>query len=261
MEDNDEIKESMGVVLLLDALGVRQFGLDDSTFFLKNLAQFLKTQKNLKESKLNQFEGRYGIKGQIQVRSFGDTILLFWETGNTSEEIQGGLVFLSSWLRASIFSGMLSRIMWRGAFTVGGFVYNKDSVIGPAIADVAGWYESADWGGIIATPRCGLYLEQLNGDNKRRQASSNVPIWDIDKNYIKYNVPFKNGYQSFWCVAWPAQFFLEVACTENECFEKVELFYKLIGQFDIPRGAESKYQNTEKFFLDYIEKYVKPKIK
>lgn len=209
---------------------------------------------------MNQFEGRYGIKGQIHVRSFGDTILLFWETGNTSEEINGGLVFLSSWLRASIFSGMLSHIMWRGAFTVGGFVYNKDSVIGPAVADVAGWYESADWGGIIATPRCSLFLEQLQRDNNRLHASSNVSIWYIDKSYIKYEVPFKNDYRSVWCVAWPAQFFLEAVFTENDCFEKVELFYKLISQFDIPKGAESKYQNTEKFFLDYIEKYVKPKV-
>lgn len=65
--EESPIKESFGVVVLLDALGVRQYGLDDSTAFLKNFKSFQTIQKEMKEKALNEHKGKYGIKGEINV--------------------------------------------------------------------------------------------------------------------------------------------------------------------------------------------------
>lgn len=157
-------------------------------------------------------------------------------------------------------TGMMNKILWRGAFTVGGFVYNDNSILGPAIADVASWYEHADWGGIIATPRCAFHLEKLALDSVAIQGTPDENNWQMENSYIKYDVKHKSGVSNLWTVAWPAQFFMDKEIDKKNYDVSMDIFYKLLSLFDFTKGTESKYQNTEKFFLDYVERFIKPKL-
>lgn len=50
------------------------------------------------------------------------------------------------------------KLFFRGAISYGEYEQDDSTFIGPAIDDVAGWYESADWIGTILTPNNKLHL-------------------------------------------------------------------------------------------------------
>jgi len=77
-------------------------------------------------------------------------------------------------------------LFFRGAISYGEYEQEDSTFIGPAIDDVAGWYEVTDWIGVILTPTTNYIYDRFEnvtiGVNK-------IPVTP----YIKYTVPGKGG--------------------------------------------------------------------
>ena len=54
------------------------------------------------------------------------------------------------------------RLFFRGAISYGEYEQEDSTFIGPAIDDVAGWYEAADWIGVILTPTTNYIYDRFN---------------------------------------------------------------------------------------------------
>ena len=137
-------------------------------------------------------------------------------------------------------------LFFRGAISYGEYEQEDSTFIGPAIDDVAGWYEVADWIGTILTPTTNYIYDRFKnvtvGVNK-------IPVTP----YIKYTVPGKGG-RSFKlnCLNWPAylQASYKRITKSNEKSDARALFEKMFSeQAAFDASVLLKYENT----LDFID--------
>jgi hypothetical protein len=128
----------------------------------------------------------------------------------------------------------------RGAVSVGEYIQYDSTVLGPAIADVAAWYDSPEMIGVIATPRCGQFLNCLNESQEI-----------VSTEFLKYPVPLKGGSKKdLWLAGWP-----ELINYDPDAKSYLKEYYELIRRFQIPKGTEDKYFNTEEFVRWTLSKY------
>jgi hypothetical protein len=242
---SSSVKAKYGVVVMLDALGARSLTLEESIRFLQARANFLEMMQ-VKHDELSQVHTYFNVGlGVPQIVTFGDTIVLSWELPEADPE--SFLVFLGEWLRPALLTGFTQGLLFRGAFSIGNYVHEEATVIGPAIADAASWYEMADWFGIIATPSCGYRLSYL-AENLQTRGEK------LDKWYVEYEVPLKNGLSPrMWVASWPAQY-----PPLNKPVKGIsgrELFLAFLRGLPIPIGTERKYANTLEFF-DWYQRVI-----
>jgi hypothetical protein len=82
-------------------------------------------------------------------------------------------------------------------------------------------------------------------------------IMPIELLCVKYPVPLHNnkGKKELYAVSWPSLFLLPRGTTPLGLYRLT----KLLSKFDIPKGKESKYENSIDFFRKY-EEYTLPPI-
>ncbi len=247
----------IGAVVILDALGA-------STLSISGCLRFLKQRDLL----LQELEGRQkvltglgehiGVQlGAAEVLTFGDTIVLAWDTSKLEPDRY--LPTLAHVLVEIFLTALFHGILLRGAVSVGQYIVQKGTVLGPAVADAAFWYEKADWAGIIATPTCGLHVSTLFERLAFEGNSGYMNEW-----FVKYLVPLKGERTTeLWAIAWPhrlcskhAQEVVKNIVEEARRGQKPEarefssamVFWRAMSTFRVPAGTESKYSNTIKFF-------------
>ena len=107
------------------------------------------------------------------------------------------IVWFSRVLRTFEGGAFTRRLLFRGAWAWGDFYLvspDTNTVLGPAVRDVARWYDSADWIGIHATPRTSILVQALIDRGKAT----------IDFVLLDYNVPMKDGTEvTLKAVNWP----------------------------------------------------------
>ena len=249
----DNTEKAYGFVVLLDALGVSNFDIEESEEFLKNTKTFLKLLNN----KLEIFDKQgFKLESEPKFFIFGDTILLTINTGKKSN-LHYLLLALAEWLRPAILSGLTNKILWRGAVSVGRYICTDKIAIGPAIADAASWYEKPQMFGIVATPSCGIYLDHLKEQFEINHKNGSVEDeFKLNNFFYKYDVLLKNNQtHKLWTVAWPNQFKfidkIDIASKEN--YSPLRMYYSLLQEFNIALGTENKYINTEEYFKKYLD--------
>lgn len=240
---------SEGIVVLLDALGARNYSEEETASFLIKRNLLLKALEPTGDALYNYMQGVYSRFFQEPLHkpdtiTFGDTILFSWRFPIVSD----GLLLLSSfWAIEAISKAMELQLPLRGAVACGKFLLMGTTVLGPAVAEAASWYEKAAWIGAVATPSVSIRLEILK---------DKMPL--LWSGYIPYNVPGSKG-EVFpaWAVAWPWAFIHEewegkanIAARED--------FLNTLKMFDIPHEAANKYFNTLHFFDHYYD-LVKPR--
>jgi hypothetical protein len=232
-----------GAVVMLDALGARAFSLEESVKFINARDLFLNGMSEKLEG-ISTAASDLGVNEKPEVITFGDTIVLIWPL--PEDDADRYLLFLAEWLRPCIMAGLMNGILFRGAFTIDYYIHHGSTVIGPAIADVASWYEAANWLGIVATPGCGhrisLMATQLSGKTSF-----------LDKCYVQYDVPLSGtNKKTLWAVAWPEQY--HHAKLKDRIITDRELFLTQLIHFSVPKGTEAKYEETIHFFDWYKAK-------
>ena len=226
-------RTGFGFVALLDALGVSSYDIDAAKKILDDRDWLLEQLKPL-NIKYSEFESDVPSS---QIYSFGDTIIFTWDVGK--DRIMKGLIPTGEWLRVAVMLGLSRKMLLRGSLAVGEYIAFENTVIGPAVADAAAWYEDADWFGVTLTPTTEYHLisliEEWNGKDESL---------DIEKWFVEYEVPRKGSQRrKQWVVSWPYQ-----AWTSEEPPTPLGMLSTLLWDLPKPKGTEDKYRNSYEFY-------------
>lgn len=241
----DEIRKKQGIVVLMDALGAKDFSDDKIQLFLSARKQLNHSlQYQLEKVKENVGSHSEMIKIVPVTYTFGDTLIIVAESKLEKEELYFSLVCMFALVQNYMFESLKKGILLRGAFSFGEYFDDEESnsVMGKAVADAASWYEKADWFGLTSTPRASNLISFLH---------TSEPNLIDEGMLIKYDVPMKDGKKlNLHCLSWPARFFFD--------HQKASLvqYLEIISKLDIPLGAEKKYLNAQEFFNFVIENLV-----
>jgi len=233
------INKIYGPVALVDALGV---SMQDEALIRKFL---LNRDSVLDDTHFKVLHVRFS--GSVETITFGDTILISVESMN-SKDLENDCDALMRVLRRLLVYSLDNEIFFRGAFSIGEQYRNtrRNTILGPAIDDVAAWYEKADWIGIHATPHATMQLHKWNW-----QRNDKFKFVAFD-----YDVPLKTGPMKLMSVNWPKAYFVNgvspIKPLTNVRSDKPRshVLEKLTSR-PIPAGVEKKHFNTMKFF-DHI---------
>lgn len=244
------MEKQFGFIAMLDALGVSNYKIDEASQFIR--------QKNALISELEKeadditalfnnviAEGKLEFP-KMTIATFGDTLIICWPTDSPKDSL---IKFpgIGRWLQGAIALGIKYGILLRGSISIGEYlIEGNTTILGPAIADANAWAEEADWFGVILTPHCQIFLTTLL-DNKAMRETTKV---NGDYLCVKYPVPTHNGKKDLFVISWP-YFFL--GRFKNREPGSVTLS-QLLSNHNIPKGVESKYENSIEFFTWYEEK-------
>ncbi len=258
---SNEAVEGWGAVVLLDALGVRTYEPDDCKKFLNERSAFLEVLETASKGMVKTGQQYFPDLDHPRILAFGDTILLRWALPKDVDETSGlsterFLPPLCNLLSLSLSRALITGLFFRGAVTIGPYVEDSISVIGPAVSDVANWYEAIQFIGVVATPICGMRIRLA--DEWRTGVGTAPP----DNWFKNYDVPIKGGKKaSLYTVPWPIDF-LRIAdeiSREPQAYSdpinklpsKSQILHYLSNWArGIPKDTEDKYFNTVSFFED-----------
>ncbi len=230
---------------MLDALGARSLTPDSAEGFLSSRKSFTDAlQGELdKMHAWAEIVDDYMRDRKPSITTFGDTVLLSWEL--PEEKPERHLPRLIESLGPAIFVGLETGFLFRGALSVGHYLQDEATLVGPAISDAASWYERADWLGIIATPACGHRLS-LIVEEQFKPTKDSVSRW-----MVEYDVPLSHGAtRRLWTISWPSHYL-----TSRD--KGRALLFKQLSKYPVPPNTEDKYSNTVKFF-DWFDTNIVP---
>ena len=231
------MQQQQGLIAILDALGAANYSGEE-------LAQFLKSRELVREQ-LNDKAVRLGgrqLANRVITFTFNDTILIVYQTERPEKPVNlKDVQRFGELLRRFAVKSLAQGIFFRGAIAIGRFYVDRDTntVMGEAVTDAAAWYNLADWSGIMATPHGTLLIQSLTEQGHG----------DIGRLMVDYPVPLKDGsVLSLKAVNWPKAFFVRgmTPCAAGE--KQRAKCLSLLARHDVPRGTESKYFNSVKFF-------------
>lgn len=268
----NEPTSSEGIVVILDSLGTKTLGAEECVAYLKNLESVMDFATETLDRLFPQaMLGEATTIARPDIRTFGDTLLFCWASPGSHLDMY---VRISGWLQLLFLKGLRHQMRFRGALAFGTYVSSESAVIGPAVADAAAWYEEADWMGVIMTPKTGFHFGECLEEARRLEDVEIGEVRDWHEKYqrqhrswyVEYPVPLRRsegpaGYRGgLWSLAWPAALLLppfKAAWDRPEIGGPRRLMLSLLSRFNIPRGTESKYQNTFAFY-EWYEKEVAP---
>jgi hypothetical protein len=261
-EKPEEIKEDFGIVAMIDALGVSNYNIEECKKFIVDLKSINSLNNEFYE--FLSYEEKTGLSSNtmknIKTSQFGDTIVLAWPIEDTINLDNLLIAYtIAANLSGIILHGLICKIPFRGAISVGKYVWDNENmrILGPAVADANNWCNTADWLGIMFTPNACLWLSsQIENEVNHEKAA----ILKVINTFIcKYHVPLKgtnniqNNFEKLFVVGWPAFFYYMKIRKGNSIasLNPQQIFYKLLFDIPMPKGTESKYENTKKFFEWY----------
>ncbi len=235
-----EMTHGKCIVALLDVLGARTHDIEmtervfEQTKDLRGIIEeaLAEMQKPIDES--NDQAGSPGPRLPApEYRRFGDTVLLLWHVGQEHKY----LPFLGYALSNIFVDALNQGIPLRGALGYGDVAYDKEVAVGPAISDVAEWYEEADALGVLVTPRTGLLLDAYRKQNPEF----------IAKAFTKHNIPLthEEKKRELWAISWPVV--LQEKHPEDPILRET-LLSLLHDKFTMPKKAVAKYYNMLEFY-------------
>jgi hypothetical protein len=251
-----KVRKKFGIILMIDALGVSNYSIDECKRFLSNQKTIEEVFKIIKTKLPTDYHFR-----SSHLMMFGDTIVFCWtiDKRNPSKYIEI-LYGIGSYSAALLQWGIRKGILFRGSIAIGDYVNSESSILGPAIFDASDWYEAANWCGVIVTPKSQLWIDSVFEREKR--LSEHSTFFSLLDNLIyKYNVPMsisKNSQttneinKEFYVVGWP-QGYYTISTGKGETPR--ERF--LSNLYIIPESKEGapKFYNSIKFFEEYGRKY------
>jgi hypothetical protein len=193
---------------------------------------------------------------------FGDTLLYVWNFDEKSDVAKSVLFdALMMWLADLLWQGIQQQVFFRGAISFGPIlIADSNTVIGPAVADAAAWYEQADWLGVVTTPSCGIAVDYLKLIRKEispeeygkelsktchdTMISAAAETWT--NALMRYEVPLHDADKEMWAVSWP---YAGIRNNRRNGAAKKALLAALSAlPKPVPKGLEKKYENSIRFF-------------
>jgi len=246
------MQKQFGIVLMIDALGVSDYSIEDCE-------KFLGTQKELKGF-LNWLKNTYGKNSDHYKNShlsvFGDTIIFCCPIDVKNEIPRRPIVDIITDAGRTVAWGIEHGVLFRGCITVGEYICEENTVLGPAIFDANNWYESADWFGVIISPKSQLWFDAIF-ENDKNKTDDKVMNRFLENFLVHYDVPLSHpkGQQTtekLWSVGWPSTVYAR--CIEENALPRAYIRNQLFKIFQSKKG-ESKFKNGLDFFDWHYERH------
>lgn len=268
MGPTDPISKS-GVVVFLDALGVRHLGIEESREFCKKRNSFIERVKWIRDQKAPQFKRDLDIVlPDPEISIFQDSIVICWEE-EISKQRQDNYHFdffqaAGQWLIDAMNCAIGMKLFFRGSISHGDYVScksdNSVTVIGPAITDAHDFCEGtkwrADWIGVIQTRQCtDKYLSKMDSIAKIENTTREGAIDHFNFLFVPYRVPLSNETkEDFFAVSWPR---LTYSIYDKGGYNILKI---LSDEANRPKNAKhrSKYDNSLAFAQWYKYKFMLP---
>jgi len=246
-----DIRKSHAIVAMLDALDVRNATMQEAESFISILQKIDGYIPTFLESLIKllppDFHELYA-QTAFHTHTFGDSVILVWEVPS-SDALYKPLLLISQILSYMLIAVLENGLRFRGAISLGDIVYSKQNVLGPAITDVASWYEEADWMGVIATPHCGHHIKYLQTHygsvTKTKDGKQMAPLHLF---FVEWDVPIKTHVTPLWVVNWP-----RLVSLLRKDVKPLPWYFEKTKRFFIPLGTEQKYRHTEDFIRRQTE--------
>ena len=245
---------------MIDALGI-------SGFTNKQCIQFLEKRATLNTT-IQLIKGMYEFvfgevyTEKIQISEFGDTIIICWQHDEKNckyfklYEVVSRTNHIIKW-------GIENGILFRGCISVGDYIFEKNdlgtTVLGPAIFDAHEWYESANWFGVIFSPKSKLWVDSVIEEEKRkpRYNSSEISLKNLEKELVLYDVPLSHSStgentKKFLSIAWPVKYF---SSTDKQQDTPRDALLKDLIKIPQPEIAKPKFQHSLDFFDWFSENH------
>lgn len=230
------LRKKYGIVILMDALGARQYSEE-------KIKKFLQARSKLNSILAHQAGLLKSINKEVPAPkpvtyTFGDTLVVTCELRvkkHHAQRIYMMLLLMQNYL----FHSMEEGIVFRGAFSIGTYFDDaaSNTVMGEALTDAATWYEQSDWFGLASTPQTNNVLEFLFYEFRERLHSP--------KFVLNYPVPMKDGRAiELYTVSWAGRFF-----QDKERYPEKK-FLEVMTMLPVPLGTESKHINSKKYFYE-----------
>jgi hypothetical protein len=246
----DVLNTKFGIVAMVDALGSRTAGIDSSRNYLNAIRKLEAEITSLISVTLSSAEEKTaGMRDALEAfnpRFFGDTILCTYEVADKGHfhEFFARATFV---LNALMCYALDLGVLFRGALSVGEYLESQSVALGPAVVDVASWYEMPEFIGVIVTPSTANYLK---ADFRNQYGEDQNPI---PRAIMKWDVPVKNsGTLGTFALNWPTLIRGGILGKDDK-EDKLLWFYNRIKNIPVPFGTERKYHNTERFLALSIE--------
>jgi len=258
------VKDKVGIVVMLDALGVKEFSASECHQFLETKEEIQQMIPHYYEQEAGQLidsirklsePGDHMPTGKPEVIIFGDTIIVCWE-GEVLDPIEDSeKVDLRNKFNGAFFTMLIAPVIskvittclnrrhplpLRGSISFGDYIQEDQIVLGEAIADAARWCERARWIGVVVTPSLGARISWWQ--------ETNAGIREIlPAFFAQYPIPLRNEPpQNLWALSWPC---LPMGWDKEYTLSMNGLFFSLaIAQLGVPDAASRIYTNT----MDYI---------
>lgn len=205
-----------GAVTLLDVLGWKGIWQrkPDAMEAFGNIRNLI---GELQETEVRQNRKFAGLKPTIW--GISDTIIL-----TTYGEPGSVLPFHAEMSQMLLSFCLTEGLPVRGAIGYGPFSSMDNMLVGPAVDEVASWYEAVEWLGTILTPTASFYYRQ---EDFR------------EDTVVEYAVPLRRGGRcAMRCVDW----FLAIK-------DETELLHRFLASaLVVTPEVAPKYQNTVEFF-------------
>jgi hypothetical protein len=246
VKTDSDLEEQFGIVLMIDVLGVSRYTLEECKQFVINQKDFL----DMIDKMQGIFEKSPCIK-YSRIVTFGDTIVICWPIKEEEQIPPFGIIHLiGTELIHIIHWGISKGLLFRGCLSVGKYIVKTNTILGPAIFDANEWYNSADWFGIIFSPKSQLWLESTMESSKLENEKTVEDF--IKNNVVFYEVPLVTPDKSvrtkkFWVSAWPFWYY-NIKDSSGTPLEKIS---KELFKLPLPKDAESKFKNSMDFFKWY----------
>lgn len=176
-----------------------------------------------------------------EITLLSDTVVV-----NLESEYPQTLVLMCTIINRILHHFLKHHMFARGAIGWGRYTQNGAVFLGPAVDDVAMWYEAANWIGVITTPRTNYMVDRL--ENRKFRANDVL----VDP-FIKYDVPLKSGKTILLnAFNWPGIIQTSYKDEHAGGFKQT-----LTGIFSLQNSIDSsvheKYEQTLKFIDHAIE--------
>jgi hypothetical protein len=265
-----------GSVAFLDLLGFKGLWKKENPSTL--IDKIIKIQ-GYSDSKLQEWNETVKVFNNMlkfKIFYFSDTFIITVEenskntsdgdkTSSSDETVGIDSVRFNMVLTGNLFNEALKHgLLLRGAISYGDFYHisDRNMILGPAVDEVADWYETSDWAGIHLTPS-GLYRYSFENYDYYDELEGNEPL--CDSVAVAYPIPLKgkDGKQNTIlsiAVNWVNLKYLPLQWKADEMFDKTTEYEKsLYKHFSeqpigpINPSVYRKYENTIRF-IKYIVK-------
>jgi len=243
-------KEKYGLVVLLDALGTSTASIHESAHYLTVVKALKARIKVSLETTLRSHQDDPKLMSaltNLRPRFFGDSVLLTYEI--TDQELfVGYLARILFIINLLIVEAIGQRILFRGAIGIGQYVEDADVVLGPAVADVAHWYEKMDMIGVMLTPTTANIIRSRVRPVAKDKYDDERPVAD----FVQWqSIPTKTGLVDGYLLDWPH--FVRFSCKKDNG-KALQWYYDQISEFIVAPGTESKYSHTDAFFRASLQR-------